>query len=84
MYSVPTLSAVQGIMDPIFPDEGECKVKQYGKQGRHIWRKLSLAIDANRHDIVCAGLSLNNTDTLLGMSTVFCSRRLLIANFFIS
>lgn len=37
---------------------GECEWKV--KKRRRIWRKLYLAIDGNRHEIVCADLWLNN------------------------
>ncbi len=40
--------------------EGEWKVKKQGKERRHIWRKLHLAVDAKTHEIICADLSLNN------------------------
>ena len=40
--------------------EGEWKVKKHGKERRRIWRKLHLAVDASRHEAICADLSLNN------------------------
>ncbi|ELJ7521770.1 TPA: IS5 family transposase, partial [Escherichia coli] len=40
--------------------EGEWKVKKHGKERRRIWRKLHLAVDAKKHEIICADLSLNN------------------------
>ncbi len=40
--------------------EGEWKVKKHGKERRRIWRKLHLAVDSKTHEIICAGLSLNN------------------------
>ncbi len=40
--------------------EGEWKVKKHGKDRSRIWRKLHLTVDASRHEIICADLSLNN------------------------
>lgn len=40
--------------------EGEWKVKKHGKERRRICRKLHLAVDASRHEVICSDLSLNN------------------------
>jgi hypothetical protein len=40
--------------------EGEWKVKKYGQEKHHIWRKLHLAVDADTHEVICTDLSLNN------------------------
>lgn len=40
--------------------EGEWKVKKHGKERRHIWRKLHLAVDGKTHEVICADLSLGN------------------------
>ncbi len=38
--------------------DGEWKVRKHGKEKRRVWRKLHLAVDANTHAIVAAGVSL--------------------------
>ena len=42
------------------PGEGEWKVKIHGRERRRVWRKLHPAVDAKKHEIICADLSLNN------------------------
>ena len=40
--------------------EGEWKVRKHGAEKRRVWRKLHLAVDPARHDIVAAEVSLEN------------------------
>lgn len=40
--------------------EGQWKVKKHGQEKRRVWRKLHLAVDADTHEVICVGLSLNN------------------------
>lgn len=39
--------------------EGEWKVQKHGKEGRKVWRKLHLAVDADSHEVVSAEISLD-------------------------
>lgn len=41
--------------------EGEWKVRQHRADKRRVWRKLHLAADSVRHEIICADLSLSGT-----------------------
>ncbi|NIG62454.1 MAG: transposase [Serratia symbiotica] len=39
-------------------------VIKHGQEKRRLWRKLHLAVDTERHKVICADLSLSNiTDT---------------------
>lgn len=40
--------------------EGECKIRKHGKEKRHAWRKLHLAIDAATHEVIAAEVCLES------------------------
>ncbi len=38
--------------------ESECKTRKHGKENRHIWCKLHLAVDVYTHEVIAVGVSL--------------------------
>lgn len=53
--------------------EGEWKVRKHGTEKRRVWHKLYLAIDPATHNIVAAGVSLENVHDVEVLPTLLNS-----------